>query len=137
LAPGAPICGSSAECRADRCSYGRSRHTPRQLTDANYLLCSPALGAENPNSIDKTEKEKLPREALIERLKRSFQYCDKAYAALTDGNIGDTVTLMNDKRPRLAVLWSHISHAFEHYGNLVTYLRLKGIVPPSSETSPR
>jgi uncharacterized damage-inducible protein DinB len=37
------------------------------------------------------------------------------------------------KRPRLALAWFHISHANEHYGNIVTYLRLKGIVPPSSE----
>ena len=37
------------------------------------------------------------------------------------------------KRPRLGLLWFHISHGFEHYGNLVTYLHLKGIVPPSSD----
>lgn len=35
--------------------------------------------------------------------------------------------------PRLTVLAFHTGHAFEHYGNVVTYIRLKGIVPPSSE----
>lgn len=109
------------------------------LADANYLLCSPMLGEENPNgaTIDKIEREKLAREPLIERLKTSFGYCDTAYAALTEANIGDALPLFNNKRPRLALHWSHISHAWEHYGNLVTYLRLKGIVPPSSDTAPR
>ena len=36
-------------------------------------------------------------------------------------------------QPRLAVLSFNTAHDFEHYGNLVTYMRLKDIVPPSSE----
>jgi uncharacterized damage-inducible protein DinB len=105
------------------------------IADGNYLLCSPALGEANPSGtvMDAIEKEKLGREALIAKLKDSFTYCDRAYAGLTDANAGDTVPLMTSKRPRVALLWFHISHAFEHYGNLVTYMRLKGIVPPSSE----
>ncbi len=46
---------------------------------------------------------------------------------------GEVLALGTSKRPRLALLWFHISHMFEHYGNLVTYLRLKGIVPPSTD----
>ena len=109
------------------------------ITDANYLLCSPALGQPNPNgdALQKTENDKLGRDALMNKLKESFAYCDKAYAALTEANAGDTLQFMNAKRPRLGLLWFHISHAFEHYGNLVTYMRLKGIVPPSSERSGR
>jgi uncharacterized damage-inducible protein DinB len=45
----------------------------------------------------------------------------------------DLLPSFDAKRPRLGLMWFHISHAFEHYGNLVTYMRLKGIVPPSSE----
>jgi hypothetical protein len=52
---------------------------------------------------------------------------------------------MNDKKgteivqfvlgptPKLSVLYFATTHTYEHYGNLVTYMRLKGIVPPSSE----
>ena len=106
------------------------------IADANYLFCSPALNEASPNGsqMDKIEKENLGRDALVGRLKESFAYCDKAYAAFTDANAAETVAFMgSSKRPRAAALWFHISHAFEHYGNLVTYLRLKGIVPPSSE----
>lgn len=105
------------------------------VADGNYLLCSPALNEPNPNgsAMDKIEKEQLTREALLVRLKTSFDYCDKAYAGFTDANAAELVPFMTSKRPRAAALWFHISHAFEHYGNLVTYLRLKGLVPPSSE----
>lgn len=105
------------------------------IVDANYLLCSPPLGEPSPNGseMQKTENAKLDRAPMLERLKESFAWCDRAYDMLTEGNAGDTLALMNTKRPRLGVLWFHISHAFEHYGNLVTYMRIKGIVPPSSE----
>jgi hypothetical protein len=38
--------------------------------------------------------------------------------------------------PRLSVLYFSVTHTYEHYGNLVTYMRLKNIVPPSSEPPP-
>ena len=105
------------------------------IADGNYLLCSPALGEANPSGavMDAIEKEKLGREALIAKLKDSFAYCDRAYNRLSDANAAEVVPFMTSKRPRVALLWFHISHAYEHYGNLVTYMRLKGIVPPSSE----
>ena len=107
------------------------------IVDANYLLCSPAAGAPSPNGevMQKTENDKLDRAAMLAKLNESFALCDKAYANLTDANMNDPVDVMNSKRPRLGVLWFQISHAFEHYGNLVTYMRLKGIVPPSSARS--
>lgn len=105
------------------------------IADGNYLLCSAALGEANPNgsAMNALERQELARDALIAKLDESFAYCDRAYAALTDGNAVEVVPFLNSKRPRVAVLWFHVSHAYEHYGNLVTYLRLKGIVPPSSE----
>lgn len=105
------------------------------IADGNYLLCAPAMGETNPSGtvMDRIEKEKLAREPLVARVKESFAYCDRAYAALTDANAAEVVPFINSKRPRVAVLWFHIGHAYEHYGNMVTYMRLKGIVPPSTE----
>jgi uncharacterized damage-inducible protein DinB len=109
------------------------------IADANYLLCSPALGEANPNGdvIDRLEKQELPREPMLAKLTESFAYCDRAYAALTESNVAEVVPFLKTKRPRISILWFHVSHAYEHYGNLVTYLRLKGIVPPSSEPRTR
>ena len=105
------------------------------VADSNHLLCSPAADVESANgsTIDKIEKEKPGREALMTRLEESFKVCDAAYEKLTEANMGDMLPLLKSKRTRLALLWFHIAHSFEHYGNLVTYMRLKGVVPPSSE----
>ena len=43
------------------------------------------------------------------------------------------VDLFGRKQPRLNALQFNTAHDFEHYGNLVTYMRMKGLVPPSSQ----
>ena len=60
-----------------------------------------------------------------------------AYAALTDASASETVKAYGQERNKLGVLWFNASHNLEHYGNLVTYMRIKGIVPPSSEPKPQ
>jgi len=66
-------------------------------------------------------------------LKDSFDTCDAAYAALTDANANDSVPSFRGNTTRLAALVGNVVHDNECYGNMVVYLRLKGIVPPSSE----
>ncbi|HSL22881.1 MAG TPA: DinB family protein [Vicinamibacterales bacterium] len=108
------------------------------IADGNYLLCAPALGEPSPNEavMDKIEKDKLSREALLKALNESFAFCDKAYDKLTEATGNERVSFMKQERTRAGLLWFHAVHSFEHYGNLVTYMRLKGIVPPSSEPRP-
>jgi uncharacterized repeat protein (TIGR03803 family) len=60
-------------------------------------------------------------------------YCNKAYSAMTDAKGSQMVKLMQFNVARLSVLSVNTAHTDEHYGNMVTYLRMKGIVPPSSE----
>ena len=110
------------------------------LADSNYRLCSVLAGQDPPRDagIERTAKSKSE---LVKALGESFVYCDAQYAAMTDvagapivkfdaGGEGARVPI---QMPRLTVLAFHTAHAFEHYGNVVTYMRLKGIVPPSSE----
>lgn len=110
------------------------------LADANYRLCS-VLAGENPPIDTGIEKDKYAKLDLIKALAESFAYCDRQYGAMTDvagtplvkfdaGGEGSRVPI---QMPRLTLLAFHTGHAFEHYGNIVTYMRLKGIVPPSSE----
>ena len=106
------------------------------VTDANYLFCSASLSEKNPsmNAEESVKKDPArPKAALIEALTASFTYCDKAFKALDDKNAADPVKFFGADRVRLGVLSFETSHLFEHYGNIVTYLRLKKIVPPSSE----
>lgn len=105
------------------------------LADAQYLFCSAALTEKNPEP--KIEQTKTSKEDLIAALKSAFAYCDKAYDAMTDASGGQIVKLFGTDTPRLGALNFNNVHNMEHYGNLVTYMRIKKIVPPTSErTSP-
>jgi uncharacterized damage-inducible protein DinB len=101
------------------------------VADAQYGFCSTASGETNP--MKEIEKTKTTKADLVTALKDAVAYCNKAYASMTDAQGSQMVKLMNYDAARLAVLSVNTAHTDEHYGNMVTYLRLKGIVPPSSE----
>ena len=101
------------------------------LADAQYLFCSIALGEKNPGL--KIEQTKTSKADLIAALKEAEAYCDKAYDTMTDASGAQMVKLFGNDAPKLDVLVVNNMHNMEHYGNMVTYMRLKGIVPPTSE----
>jgi uncharacterized damage-inducible protein DinB len=101
------------------------------VADANYMFCSAVLGEKRePAGVEKTKTSKAD---LIAALKDSVSYCDKAYDGLTDATAAQMVKMFGRERTRLGLLLMNAAHDWEHYGNLVTYLRIKGLVPPSSE----
>jgi uncharacterized damage-inducible protein DinB len=101
------------------------------VADAQYLFCSIVLGEKNP--APKIEQTKTSKADLIAGLKDAFAYCDKAYDGMTDSSAAQMVKLFGGDTPKLGVLTVNNIHSVEHYGNLVTYMRLKNIVPPTSE----
>jgi len=105
------------------------------IADADYLFCSTALGEKNPSP--EVEKTKATKAELTSAVHEAFAYCNRAYDALTDASANETVKAFGGERNKLGVLWFNASHNLEHYGNLVVYMRLKGIVPPSSERTPK
>jgi len=105
------------------------------LADAQYLFCSMALGEKNPGlNIEKTKTSKAD---LIAALKDAEAYCDKAYDTMTDASGAQMVKMFGNDAPKLDVLVVNNMHNMEHYGNMVTYMRIKGIVPPTSEAPPQ
>ena len=105
------------------------------VADAQYMFCSIALGEKNP--APNIEKTKTTRADLIAALKDAFAYCDKVYDGMTDASGAQIIKLFGVDTPRLGVLIVNNMHDMEHYGNLVTYMRLKNIVPPTSEPAPQ
>jgi len=103
------------------------------VANAQYLFCSIVLGEENP--APKIEQTKTSKADLIAALKDAFAYCDKAYDGMTDASATEMVKFFGGDTPKLGVLTVNNLHNVEHYGNLVTYMRLKNIVPPSSEAA--
>ena len=104
------------------------------LADAQYNFCSMALGETNPGL--KIEETKTTKADLVAALKGALAYCDKAYDSMTDASGIQTVKMFGMDMPKFGVLNINNAHDMEHYGNLVTYMRLKNIVPPTSEPAP-
>jgi hypothetical protein len=105
------------------------------VAGANYVFCSAAKGEPSPFAEAAFEKTATTRAQIIKVLGESIAYCDAAYAALDDRRAGESVDLPfgMGKGARALPLMQNTGHVQEHYGNLVTYFRIKGIVPPSSQ----
>ncbi len=101
------------------------------IAQEQYLyFCAPFKGEQK--FVD-TERTKTSKADLIAALKESFAYCDGAYDSMTDSKASEVVNTGGSKSTRLRLLWMNIVHDESHYGNIVTYLRMKGIIPPSTE----
>lgn len=78
------------------------------------------------------------KENVVEALRASYDYCDTAFKTLTPEDAGKIIKAPGfmhiDQAPRIHFLSYNVSHVNQHYGNLVTYMRLRGRVPPSSQS---
>jgi uncharacterized damage-inducible protein DinB len=103
------------------------------VAGSQHMFCAMVLGDKPPaeDAIEKTAKTKA---ALIEALKKSNDYCAKAYATTDAANVA-MVDLFGQQRSKLFTLLMNASHDAEHYGNIVTYMRMNKMVPPSSKPS--
>ena len=101
------------------------------VADAMFAMCSTAAGTKPPRT--GIEKAVTTKAALVAALKEGVSYCNTVYDGMTDQKGLETVPFYFGPTPRVSVLYFVVTHTYEHYGNLVTYMRLKNIVPPSSE----
>jgi uncharacterized damage-inducible protein DinB len=104
------------------------------VADASYMFCSQAAGEANPSK--DIEKTKSAKADLVAALNDAVAYCNKTLDGMTDTKGSQMIKLFNFNLARLTVFSINTAHTDEHYGNMVTYLRLKGIVPPTSENAP-
>jgi uncharacterized damage-inducible protein DinB len=101
------------------------------IADGQYEFCGPVAEGKAPDM--GIEKKATAKADIVAALKLAFAYCDGAYKNLNDGNVGQLTTFFGRQMTVLGLMDFNIAHTMEHYGNLVTYMRMKGIVPPSSE----
>jgi len=104
----------------------------KHVASSNYFIWSPLTGDKVPESIkDGNGPADLKTKAdIIKFLKDSFALGHKAAAALTPENMLQTTG--NSKSTRLRLAEFGVAHAYDHYGQMVEYLRMNGIVPPAS-----
>jgi uncharacterized damage-inducible protein DinB len=110
-------------------SFGES---VAHVADAQARNCNLVSGAGS-KTLD-ADKKKTKAE-LLAAIKESFAICDAAFAALTEARASELVTVGQSgfQLSKLSLLVSMISHSNEQHGYMAMYLRLKGIVPPSTE----
>ena len=94
------------------------------------LICAAVLGDPQPPE-DAVEKAAKTKVALVKALKESTAYCAKAYA-ITAASGGAAIQLFGNASTKFGALSLNVMHDGEHYGNIITYMRMKGMVPPSS-----
>lgn len=103
------------------------------VADANYLICGMASGQKPPSALGELEKTKKTKADISTALAESFKFCESAFDGLTDASANETVKFfVPGTHTRLGILAFNVAHGYEHYGNIVTYMRIKGMVPPSS-----
>jgi uncharacterized damage-inducible protein DinB len=99
------------------------------VADAQARTCSAVMGS--PKSVDAGSK--TSKADLVAALKESFEICDSAFNALTDASAAEMIEGRRGSRAKLSILNGVVTHSNEEYGYMAVYLRLKGVVPPSSE----
>jgi len=105
------------------------------VADDQYNLCAPAKGETRRAAYRDIETRLSTKADLVPALRAAFAYCDGAYDALTDAS-GTAMVAGGSQRTRFGMLNWNLWHTWEHYGNVVVYLRMKGLVPPSSQRMP-
>lgn len=101
------------------------------LAGSQDMFCALALGEKAPAE-DAIEKGTAGKAELVAALKRSTENCDRAYGQ-EDAALAVSTEVFGQTTNRMSVLGMNAVHNGEHYGNIVTYMRIKGMVPPSSQ----
>lgn len=102
------------------------------VSEAQLRACG-ALNGTAPDALAKVPAETADKAAIVAALQASFAECDKAMAGLQPSTLLESITMGPMTRARVSVAWMVVSHDNEQYATLALYLRLKGLVPPSSE----
>jgi uncharacterized damage-inducible protein DinB len=101
------------------------------VANAQFLFCSAAAGEESPAQ-ENYEEVATTKADIIAALKAGFEYCAGVYEGMTDTAGAEMKSFFGQEMAGSAILAFNTTHNYEHYGNLVTYMRINGIVPPSS-----
>ena len=108
----------------------------KHVAAVNYMVGAAILGEKPPVELGgENGPDSIKSKAdIVKFAKDSFAYAHKAVASITDENaLGQIASPFgNSKVTRLGIATAFAWHSFDHYGQMVEYLRMNGIVPPAS-----
>lgn len=99
------------------------------VADAHFGYCS-AIGGDAPAAVG---SEASTKSEIVERFRASRDFCLDVYRGAGSEDLGETVSIFGGEGTRVGVLVQNVAHDNLHYGNIVTYMRSLGMVPPSSQ----
>jgi uncharacterized damage-inducible protein DinB len=104
------------------------------VAGSQMMFCAAALGEPVPKE-DDFEKRTMSKAELVDALTASNTYCARAYA-LPSSQLGGSIDMFGQHFTKGGILLLNATHDNAHYGNVVTYMRMLGYVPPSSQPAP-
>ena len=108
----------------------------RHVAAANYMICAAILSEKPPvDTGGESGPESIKtKDDSVKFLKDSYAYCHKVYNSITEANATGQVQspFGSNKVSRLGLAVLNVGHNFDHYGQMVEYLRMNGIIPPAS-----
>jgi uncharacterized damage-inducible protein DinB len=106
----------------------------KHVAVTNFEFFSAVLGEKPPVDVsqDNGSPTMTSKAEIIKLLKDSFALGHRACQSLTAENMGQQVPIGQGKTTRLFLAMFASAHAFDHYGQMVEYLRMNGIIPPAS-----
>ena len=102
------------------------------IADANNFFCSQVTGSPK-NYADTVEKTAKTKADIVAALKASYSACGAAYGGVTDADLTKALKIFGNDTNVAGALAFNTAHNWEHYGNIVTYMLMNGMVPPSSQ----
>ena len=104
----------------------------KHLTQANYYFYAAASGLK-PEADMKKIAAMTGKDEIVAALQASFAFAHKAIGTLTAANNLETIKAVDGITTRGTLMDFAVAHGFDHYGQMVEYLRMNGIVPPGSK----
>ena len=107
----------------------------KHIAASNYLIWSPITGEKPPDTVNdgKGPDNMKAKTEIIKFLKDSFAFGHKSVATLNSSNLVEPITSKSGRQTtRLFQATFAAAHCFDHYGQMIEYLRMNGIVPPAS-----
>ena len=102
------------------------------IVDAQYAICATAKQEKNPQP-ERIVKKVLSKADLVSAVQSSFGYCDDVLAGLDSTKLAQKVKTGSSEYTISYHAVHSVEHTALHYGNLITYMRLRGVVPPETE----
>ncbi len=110
----------------------------KHVAAVNYMVGSSMLGEKAPVEVsDENGPASIKSKAeIVKFLKDSFAYMHKAVAATNEQNAVESIKnpFGEGTATRLGMSTLIVGHCFDHYGQMVEYLRMNGIIPPASRS---